>query len=241
MNYMLSSLLDFFFPRMCPVCGKRLELDEHPLCLRCNVDIPRTMFWEQPYDNPLARMYWGKIPVEKVVAYFYFTPQSAQARLVYGAKYHGRASIAIELGEMLVDEMKGFFDDIDCIIPLPVSIRRRMMRGYNQSEMIVRGISEATGIPIERHALIRKSFDRSQTHLTREERRDNVDNVFVLKDADAIKGKHVLIVDDVITTGATTISCANEILKADNVKISILALGFASKAKAQEVHQPKII
>ena len=161
MNYMLSSLLDFFFPRMCPACGKRLELDEHPLCLRCNVDIPRTMFWEQPYDNPLARMYWGKIPVEKVVAYFYFTPQSAQARLVYGAKYHGRASIAIELGEMLADEMKGFFDDIDCIIPLPVSIRRRMMRGYNQSEMIVRGISEATGIPIERHVVIRKSFDRS--------------------------------------------------------------------------------
>ena len=115
------------------------------------------------------------------------------------------------------------------------------MRGYNQSEMIVRGISEATGIPIERHVVIRKSFDRSQTHLTREERRDNVDNVFVLKDADVIKGKHVLIVDDVITTGATTISCANEILKADNVKISILALGFASKAKAQEVHQPKII
>ena len=81
---MFASLLDFFFPRMCPVCGKRLELDERPLCLRCNVDIPRTMFWEHPYDNPLARMYWGKIPVEKVAAYFYFTPQSAQARMVYG-------------------------------------------------------------------------------------------------------------------------------------------------------------
>ena len=238
---MLASLLDFFFPRMCPVCGKRLELDERPLCLRCNVDIPRTMFWEHPYDNPLARMYWGKIPVEKVVAYFYFTPQSAQARMVYGAKYHGRANIALELGEMLADEMNGFFDDIDIIIPLPVSIKRRMIRGYNQSEMIARGISKVTGIPIERHAVIRRYFDKSQTHLTREERRDNVDDVFVLKDADAIKDKHVLIVDDVITTGATTISCANEILKAENVKVGILALGFASKAKAQEVHQPKII
>ncbi len=199
------------------------------------------MFWEHPYDNPLARMYWGKIPVEKVTAYFYFTPQSAQARMVYGAKYHGRANIALELGEMLADEMTGFFDDIDIIIPLPVSIKRRMMRGYNQSEMIARGISKVTGIPIERHAVIRRYFDKSQTHLTREERRDNVDDVFVLKDADAIKGKHVLIVDDVITTGATTISCANEILKAENVKVSILALGYASKAKAQEVHQPMII
>ena len=238
---MLASILDFFFPRMCPVCGNRLELDERPLCLRCNIDMPRTMFWEHPYDNPLARMYWGKIPVEKVVAYFYFTSQSGQARMVYGAKYHGLANVAIELGEMLADEMEGFFDDIDCIIPLPVSIRRRMMRGYNQSEMIARGISKVMEIPIERHAVIRRYFDKSQTHLTREERRENVDDVFVLKDADAIKNKHVLIVDDVITTGATTISCANEILKAENVKVSILALGFASKAKAQEVHQPMII
>ena len=115
------------------------------------------------------------------------------------------------------------------------------MRGYNQSEMIARGIRKVTGIPIERHAVIRRYFDKSQTHLTREERRDNVDDVFVLKDADAINGKHVLIVDDVITTGATTISCANEVLKAENVKVSILALGFASKAKAQEVHEPMMI
>ena len=69
---MLAALLDFFFARMCPICGNRLELDERPLCLRCNIDMPRTMFWEHPYDNPLARMYWGKIPVEKVAAYFYF-------------------------------------------------------------------------------------------------------------------------------------------------------------------------
>ncbi len=238
---MLASLLDFFFPRMCPVCGRRLELDEHPLCLRCNVDMPRTMFWEHPYDNPLARMYWGKILLEKAAAYFYFTAKSGQARLVYGAKYHGNANIAIELGEMLVDEMKGFFDDFDCIVPVPVTIRRRMERGYNQSDIIARGISKSTGIPIERYAVIRRYFDKSQTHLTREERRDNVDDVFVLKDADAIKGKHVLIIDDVITTGATTISCANQILKAENTKISILALGFASRAKAQEVHEPMMI
>ena len=159
-------------------------------------------------------MYWGKIPVEKVAAYFYFTSQSGQARMVYGAKYHGFANIAIEVGEMLADEMKGFFDDIDCIVPMPISISRRMARGYNQSEMIARGISKATGIPIEKHAVIRRYFSRSQTHLTREERRENVSDVFVLKDADAVKGRHVLLIDDIITTGATTISCASEILKA---------------------------
>lgn len=238
---MLSSLLDFFFPRMCPVCGNRLELDEHPLCLRCNMDMPRTMFWEHPYDNPLARMYWGKIPVEKAAAYFYFVPKAGTAQMVYGAKYHGRGNIAIELGEMLADEMKGFFDDFDCIVPVPVTIKRKMKRGYNQSDMIAQGISNVTGIPIERHTVIRRHFDKSQTHLTRDERILNVDDVFVLKDADSVKGKHVLLVDDVITTGATTISCAKQILKAENVKISILSLGFASRAKAQDVQMPKMI
>ena len=238
---MLSSLLDFFFPRMCPVCGNRLELDEHPLCLRCNMDMPRTMFWEHPYDNPLARMYWGKIPVEKAAAYFYFVPKAGTAQMVYGAKYHGRGNIAIELGEMLADEMKGFFDDFDCIVPVPVTIKRKMKRGYNQSDMIAQGISNVTGIPIERHTVIRRHFDKSQTHLTRDERILNVDDVFVLKDVDSVKGKHVLLVDDVITTGATTISCAKQILKAENVKISILSLGFASRAKAQEVQMPKMI
>ena len=238
---MLSSLLDFFFPRMCPVCGNRLELDEHPLCLRCNMDMPRTMFWEHPYDNPLARMYWGKIPVEKAAAYFYFVPKAGTAQMVYGAKYRGRGNIAIELGEMLADEMKGFFDDFDCIVPVPVTIKRKMKRGYNQSDMIAQGISNVTGIPIERHTVIRRHFDKSQTHLTRDERILNVDDVFVLKDADSVKGKHVLLVDDVITTGATTISCAKQILKAENVKISILSLGFASRAKAQDVQMPKMI
>lgn len=236
----LDSILDFFFPRKCPVCGNRLELDEHPLCLKCNVGMPRTMFWEHPYDNPMARMYWGKIPVEKVAAYFYFAPKSGVAQLIYGVKYHGRANIAIELGEMLADEMQDFFDDIDCIVPLPISIKRRMKRGYNQSDMIARGVSKATGIPIESHAVIRRYFETSQTHLTRIERRENVDDVFVLKDADALHGKHVLIVDDVITTGATTISCAEQILKAGNVKVSILSLGYSAKQKAQEPHEPML-
>ena len=218
---MLSSLLDFIFPRQCPICGNRLELDERPLCLKCNMDIPRTMFWEHPYDNPLARMYWGKIPVEKAVAYFYFAPKAGTALMVYGAKYHGRADIVMDLGKMLADEMNGFFDDIDCIIPVPISIRRMMQRSYNQSDMIARGISKVTGLPIERHAVIRRHFDKSQTHLTRDERIKNV--------------------DDVITTGATTISCANQILKAENVKISILSLGYASKQKAQEVHEPMLV
>ena len=159
----------------------------------------------------------------------------------YGAKYDGRADIVMDLGKMLADEMNGFFDDIDCIIPVPISIRRMMQRSYNQSDMIARGISKVTGLPIERHAVIRRHFDKSQTHLTRDERIKNVDDVFVLKDADALRGKHVLLVDDVITTGATTISCANQILKAENVKISILSLGYASKQKAQEVHEPMLV
>lgn len=236
-----NKFLDFFFPRMCPVCGNRLELDERPLCLKCNIGLPRTLFWEHPYDNPMARMYWGKIPVERVAAYFYFKPKSGPASLVYDVKYHGRANIAVELGEMIADEMEGFFDGVDCIVPLPISIRRRIKRGYNQSEMVARGISNILKIPVEKHAVIRKRFVRSQTHLTREERQENVTDVFQLKDADALCGKHVLLIDDVITTGATTISCAEQILKAQGVKVSILSLGYAGNPKAQEIPEPVLI
>ena len=223
---MLAALLDFFFPRMCPICGNRLELDERPLCLRCNIDMPRTMFWEHPYDNPLARMYWGKIPVEKVAAYFYFTSQSGQARMVYGAKYHGFANIAIEVGEMLADEMKGFFDDIDCIVPLPISIKRRMKRGYNQSEQLAIGISDITHLPIVTKALRRKHFVKSQTQLSRHERQENVADIFELCDDSPLKGKHVLLVDDICTTGATLIACVDALKNIEGIRLSVLTLGF---------------
>ena len=226
---MLAALLDFFFPRMCPICGNRLELDERPLCLRCNIDMPRTMFWEHPYDNPLARMYWGKIPVEKVAAYFYFTSQSGQARMVYGAKYHGFANIAIEVGEMLADEMKGFFDDIDCIVPMPISISRRMARGYNQSEMLAIVISDITHKPIITNALQRKDFHQSQTTLNRWQRQENVADTFQLTDDSQLQGKHVLLIDDICTTGATLIACSNALRAIEGIRISVLTLGFTKE------------
>jgi ComF family protein len=185
------------------------------------------MFWEHPYDNPLARMYWGKIPVEKVAAYFYFTSQSGQARMVYGAKYHGFANIAIEVGEMLADEMKGFFDDIDCIIPVPLSWSRKLKRGYNQSNEIAKGIQEVTGIRVEEHIVKRTKFKSSQTHKGRWGREENVRGLFKLTHPEKVRGKHILLIDDICTTGATMVSCGKEIAKAGNVKISILTLGYS--------------
>lgn len=189
------------------------------------------MFWDTPYDNQLVKMYWGKIPVEKAAAYFYYRPQSGPAHLVYDAKYHGSRDVATEMGEMMADEMGDFFDGIDCIMPLPLSISRRLHRGYNQSEMLARGVSKVTGLPIVRYAVIRKQFGKSQTSLTRMEREENVRDVFELKDGDMLKGKHVLIIDDIITTGATTLACAEEVIKAEDTKVSFLSLGFAGHRK----------
>lgn len=227
----LSTLLDFLFPRHCAVCGKRLEWDEDVMCLLCNAALPRTEYWTTPYDNPVAQLFWGKIPIEKAIAYYHFKSQTGDAQIIYDIKYHNRQDMARQMGEMMAREVgeSGFFDDIDCIIPVPLSLKRRMERGYNQCEVLAKGMGKVTGLPVLPYVVIRKRFDGSQTHLTRWEREKNVEDVFELKDAEEIRGKHVLLVDDVITTGATTLSCATQLLKTEGSRISILSIGYAGK------------
>ena len=227
----LSTLLDFLFPRYCTVCGKRLEWDEDVICLLCNAMLPRTEYWTTPYDNPVAQLFWGKIPIEKAIAFCHFKSQTDDAQIIYDMKYHNRQDVAKQMGEMIATEVgeSGFFDDIDCIVPVPLSLKRRMKRGYNQCELLAEGISNVTGLPVLPYVVVRKRFDSSQTHLTQWERERNVENVFELKDAEEIKGKHVLLVDDVITTGATTLSCARQLLQAEEARISILSIGFAGR------------
>lgn len=225
---LLHSLMDFLFPRYCLMCGKRLEVEEKQLCLMCNVSLPRTYHWNNAEDNILARRYWGKIPVRKAVAYFYFRPESKPAKIVYTFKYKNYRYAAIDMGNMLAMEMQenGIFSDVDCLVPVPLTRRRMKNRGYNQSEELARGISKVTGIPVYGKALKRKKFSVSQTSLTHEERIFNVETVFELgKDSEKLADKHVMIIDDVITTGSTTSACASCILKIRGTSISMLSLG----------------
>ena len=223
------SLLDLLAPRLCVVCGRRLSLSEQVLCAACNMHLPRTAFQHDPYNNVMARLFWGVFPVERAAALFYFEAGSPPSNILYDLKYHDHPEIGVEMGRLLAREFAeaGFFDGIDLIVPVPLARNRQRHRGYNQSCCIAEGISSATGLPVCKGALRRTKFKKSQTQMGRWERQENVADVFRLVDADAVRGRHLLLVDDVVTTGATMTACARELLTAGDVRLSLLSLGFA--------------
>ncbi len=232
-------LFDLLSPRECPGCGRRLMADEETLCHRCMLYLP---FYIPPspapsffLDNPMARMFWGLFQLEKAAAYFYYEPGGIAAQLIHHIKYFGRKDLAVSLGELFAkrltdirfDEPRcNFFDGIDVIVPVPLAKERQQQRGYNQSELIARGIAQVTGIPLCLTAMGRRSFEGSQTRLNAVERRENVEHAFRLMDAGEITGKHILLVDDVMTTGATLKACSEQLNTAEGVTISIATLGY---------------
>lgn len=228
---LLGRILDLIAPRSCAVCGCRLSPDEQAICIRCNLHLPRTHYEKVPYDNEMARLFWKRIPLEKCAAWFFFQAGSEAANILYRLKYHHHPETAEAIGLMIGQEWKetGFFENIDLLIPVPLAHKRERQRGYNQSMEITKGIHQATGIPIGKNIILRNRFVESQTHIGRWERADNVEGVFELIDAAAIHGKHVLLIDDVVTTGATITACGQELAKAGDIRISVLSIGFAKE------------
>ena len=221
-------LINLVAPKQCVMCGCRLAVGEDVVCTSCNLDLPRTNYHEKPYDNEMAKLFWGRMPVEKAAALFFYRARSASSRIVYSMKYLGHPEVGELMGRMAAVEFakSGFFDDVDLIVPVPLAKKRQRARGYNQSMEIARGVSEITRLPIVVDAVVRKSFNGSQTEMNRWQRNENVEDVFTLKDGSRIEGRHVLIVDDVVTTGSTVISCANELRRCGDVKFSVMSLGF---------------
>ena len=224
-----TRLLDLISPRLCVVCSCRLSVTEEVLCGKCNLHLPRTGFHRDPYENILAKTFWGQIPIQRATALFYFETHAETANILYQLKYKNHPEIGEAMGRILAKEIigSGFFEGIDAIVPIPLAKKRERQRGYNQSLEIARGVSEVTGLPIYNKVVRRTVFEGSQTLRGRWERNENVENVFQLTDADAIQGRHLLIIDDVITTGATVIACAKTLCDVGDVRVSILAIGFA--------------
>jgi ComF family protein len=227
MNW-ITRILDFISPRLCVVCGHRLAPTERSLCGVCLFHLPRTDFHQKPLDNPMAQLFWGLAPVEKAAALFYYHPHSETAQLVYRLKYNNRPDIGEDMGRVMACELQAtdFFSDIDVLLPVPLASKRLRQRGYNQSEQLAIGISDITHLPIVTKALRRKHFQQSQTTLNRWQRQENVEDTFWLKDGSKLQDKHVLLIDDICTTGATLISCANTLKDIEGIRISVLTLGF---------------
>ena len=221
-------LLDLISPRICVMCGRRLSATEDVICNNCNFHLPRTVFSNNPYENEMAKLFWGQIPVERAAALFYYESHAETANIIYQLKYKNHPEIGPLMGRMVATELSrdDFFDGIDEIVPVPLTKERLRQRGYNQSAEIAKGISEITSLPINIDVVKRTVFKGSQTRRSRWDRQENVEYAFKLVDGRPIAGKHLLIVDDVVTTGATIVACAKELVKAGYVKISVLSLGL---------------
>lgn len=229
---MLSDLLDDFlsllFPRLCHGCGNHLLRNESIICTECRVLIPQTGYHTQP-GNPVEQLFWGRCRIEKAAAFSYYNKGSRIRKLIHSLKYSGMKEIGTELGVIYAAALKnsGFTGNIDLIIPVPLHPSKEHKRGFNQSTIISEGISSVTGIKVETGALIRPVKTQTQTKRSRYDRWMNVEGIFTVADPLRLEGKHLLLIDDVITTGSTIESCVNELIKVRDVKVSVVALAYA--------------
>jgi ComF family protein len=231
MNYIYDLWDDFIsllFPRLCYACGDHLMRNEKLICTGCYVVMPRTNYHIDD-KNPVAQLFWGRCLIEKAAAFSFYNKGSRIRNLIHNLKYKGIKEIGFELGRIYGLSLKssGFTKDIDLIIPVPLHPSKKRIRGFNQSDAISDGIAEVSGVPVDTDSLIRITGSATQTRRSRYERWINVEGIFHVKYPEKLLGMHILLVDDVITTGSTIESCANELLKIEGVRVSVVALAFA--------------
>ena len=228
MRSWLRDIADFFFPRTCRVCGKVLLHNEEYLCMQCMLDIPRTDF-ALCADNAMAQLFYGKMMVERAAAYFYFAKGSDYRRLIHRIKYNGEKECGYYLGKMMAREFAStqFFEGIDYIVPVPLYRSKERKRGYNQSEWIAQGIADETGVALCVDALVSRQKRESQTRKGIYDRYLATREAFELLPDTPLVGAHVLLVDDVVTTGATLLACGEALLKGGVRQVSMATLAAA--------------
>lgn len=222
----LGAALDLVYPRVCEVCGRRLTPEESLMCLGCELDLPLTDYHLSDF-NPIHQRLATTPPVERAASMFFYVRDDRYVRLIHNAKYNGRPEIIRELASrftrMLLDT-SGFFDGIDCVQPVPMHWWKELRRGYNQTDWLARGIAETAGIDIADVLTVVRSHS-SQTLKNRFERWLNAKRSYGVTDTSSVAGRHVLLVDDVITTGSTLKACAEALMAAEpTVRISILSI-----------------
>lgn len=223
-----DDFLSLLFPRLCCGCGTHLMRNENLLCTECYVSIPRTDY-HLSEENPVAKLFWGRCNISRTAAFSYYTKGSRIRKIIHTLKYKGIKEIGTEMGRIYGASLKSsqFLEGIDIIIPVPLHYSRERKRGFNQCDLICEGLSEISGIGVRKDILKRVSMSDTQTKRSRYERWLNVDGIFEVTDPESIEGKHLLVVDDVITTGSTIEACASELLKIKDVRVSVIALAVA--------------
>ena len=225
-----ESLLHVVFPHVCDGCGSDLLNIESRLCIRCLASLPETNFEIHP-NNPVEKDFWGRLPIINAAAHLYFTKESLVQHLMHQLKYKGNKDLGLQLGRLMGNAIKkaARFNEIQALVPLPLFPSKEKKRGYNQANVLCEGMAEVLSVPVLDKVITRPQHTETQTKKGRIERWKNIEGKFQLIDPQAIQNKHLLLVDDVITTGATLEACGNELLNALNVKLSIATLCVASR------------
>lgn len=223
----LNDFSHLFFPHICAGCGSDVLENDSLLCLKCFGQLPVTGFMQQP-GNPVEKIFYGRVPLQHAGSAFYFTKDSIMQNLVVELKYKGNREAGIYLGKLLGVQIaeSNRFDDVDIIVPLPLNSKKEKKRGYNQAQVIAEGICAQWKKPIAGKAVARKLFTATQTQKGRIERWQTMQDVFEVRDAAMLEGKHILLVDDVITTGASIEACSTPILQVPGAKISVATVAY---------------
>ena len=225
-----EGFISLFYPRLCLACGKNSPPTKQIICVNCQYYLPKTNFHIEKENNFTDR-FWGRFPLYTGAAMYHFIKKGRVQHLIHNLKYNNKPEvgyfIGLKYGEILKEA--SLYKDVDVIIPVPLHPKRERQRGYNQSEAFARGLAESMEIRYYSKVLVRTIATTSQTKKSRIERLKNVETAFQLIRPEILQGKNVLIVDDVLTTGATLEACALKILEISKVRISLATIGIAER------------
>ncbi len=224
---MLKSLVQLFYPRLCIACNGNLAVNETFLCTHCLLHLPQTYFHTLP-EHHLSKVFWGRIPLEQALAFLYFKKGNAVQHILHEIKYKDNKELAVFIGQYYGSILQQAGLNVDGIAAIPLHKSKQRIRGYNQSELIVQGLSASLDAENMSHYIMRHKATETQTKKQRFERWENVEDVFEVTATSAFAHKHILLVDDVITTGATIEACGKKILAIEGCKLSVASIAFAS-------------
>jgi len=223
----LKDFLNLIYPNLCVVCNNHLVSQEKLICTSCLYNLPKTNF-HHDIENPVSQLFWGRTKIEYATSFYFYHKGSKYQKMMHKFKYHGYKEIGLILGRYFGSQLKdSVFNQVDLIVPVPLHKSKLKKRGYNQSEYIARGLSESLEKEVDTQTLIRTVATSSQTRKSRFDRWKNVERIFDIKEPERFRNKHILLVDDVVTTGSTLEACANTLLEATDTKISIATLAVA--------------
>lgn len=232
MSRILKDIAELFFPPICPVCGKRMGEGARIVCTACRGEAPLTGFCRE-VDNPVVHKFWGLVPLVHACSFLYFVGGGGYRRLIHRFKYQGGWRLAQSMGEWFGSELAagGLYAGVDVIVPVPLHRRRLLQRGYNQAAYLAQGMAAALHATVDTRSVIRYRYNTPQALRRRSERWENVKGIFAVRYPARLAGKHILLVDDVLTTGATIGACAEAILReVPDCRLSIATLAVSERS-----------